>query len=255
VPADPLFWTAAAIAVLIVGFSKGGFAGGGAIAGVPILTTVTDPVTAAGIMLPILLGIDAISLWAYRGKWEWRIVRTMLPGAVIGIALGAVTFRLVDTDIIRLLLGVIVLAFVANNWLRRRILYNAPPRGPDWTRGTVFSTISGFTSTVAHAGNPPVAMYLLPQKLHRTTYQASNVLFFAMVNYVKVIPYAMLGMLNTANLSVSAALLPCVVIGTLAGVWLHTRISERIFLGAIYLSLIAIGIKLVWEGSSALLAG
>ncbi|MBI1181833.1 MAG: TSUP family transporter [Alphaproteobacteria bacterium] len=251
-PHQPLFWAVAAVAVLIVSFSKGGFAGGGAIAGVPILSTVIDPVTAAGIMLPLLIAIDAISLWAYRRRWNWRIVRTMLPGAALGVGLGALTFGLVNEDVIRLVLGVIVLLFVAHNWLKRREIGDAPPRPPDWRRGTGLATVSGFTSTVAHAGNPPIAMYLLPQKLERTTYQASNVLFFALVNYMKTVPYAVLGLLDASNLSVSAALLPAVVVGTLAGVWLHRKISQRVFLGVVYVSLAVIGTKLIWDGAGAL---
>ena len=247
-PTDTLFWIVAIPAILIVSFSKGGFAGGGAIAGVPIMSIAIDPVTAAGIILPLLILIDGISVWAYRGRWHWPTFLTMAPGIFIGIGLGGLTFDQVDVDVIRLLLGLIVYAFIANAFLRRKAHAGAEPRRPSTRRGSFFSTIAGFTSTVAHAGQPPIAMYMIPLKQGRTIYQATNVLLFAAINLVKIVPYALLGMLNPGNLEVSAMLIPFVIIGTLAGVWLHERISDRLFINVVYASLTVIGAKLIYDG-------
>ena len=252
-PEGALFWAVASLAVLIVSFSKGGFAGGGAIAGVPLMTVAIDPVSAAGIMLPLLIFIDAISLWAYRGKWSLPIFRTMLPGAVLGIALGGLTFEFVPVDVIRLLLGVIVLSFIGLRFVQRHANAAADPHTPSMGRGSLFASMAGFTSTVAHAGQPPVAMYMLPLKLDRTTYQATNVLLFAAINYTKILPYALLGMLDASNLETSLILAPLVPIGTLAGVKLHSKVSDQIFLAVVYTGLTVIGIKLIYDGISGLI--
>ncbi|MDA0339020.1 MAG: sulfite exporter TauE/SafE family protein [Proteobacteria bacterium] len=252
-PEGILFWAVAGLAVLIVSFSKGGFAGGGAIAGVPLMTIVIDPVSAAGIMLPLLIFIDAISVWAYRGKWDVAVLKTMLPGAIIGIGLGGLTFQFVDTDVIRLLLGLIVGSFIALRWFQRRTNAAAPPRQPSWFRGSGLATVAGFTSTVAHAGQPPVAMYMLPLKRDRTTYQATNVLLFAAINYTKILPYALLGMLDVSNLEISLMLAPLVPVGTLAGVWLHSKVSDKLFLAVVYAGLVVIGAKLIYDGVAGLL--
>ena len=252
-PEGILFWLVAGLAILIVSFSKGGFAGGGAIAGVPLMSIVIDPITAAGIMLPLLILIDAISVWAYRGKWSLPIFKTMIPGAIVGIGLGALTFEFIHEDALRLLLGVIVFGFIAFRWFRRAANAAAPPAAPSYTRGGFLAGIGGFTSTVAHAGQPPVAMYMLPLKQDRTTYQATNVLLFAAINYVKILPYGLLGMLDTSNLMTSAMLAPLVPIGTLAGVWLHHRISDRLFINVVYVSLVFIGGKLIYDGVMGLM--
>ncbi|MFN3233333.1 MAG: sulfite exporter TauE/SafE family protein [Alphaproteobacteria bacterium] len=251
-PADPLFWIVAIPAILIVSFSKGGFAGGGAIAGVPIMTIAVDPVQAAAIMLPLLLVIDAISVWSYRKHWDLAVFKTMVPGAIIGIALGGLTIDVVNQDVIRLLLGLIVFGFIANAFIRRKVDAYAPAQQPSTRRGSLFSTVAGFTSTVAHAGQPPVAMYMLPLKQSRTVYQATNVLLFATINFVKIVPYALLGMLSSDNLTTSAALVPVVVVGTLGGVWLHKKISDLLFLRVVYASLVLIGAKLIYDGIDGL---
>ncbi len=252
-PTDPLFWIVAIPAILIVAFSKGGFAGGGAIAGVPIMTIAIDPVQAAAIMLPLLIVIDAISVWSYRKHWDLNVYKTMVPGAIIGIALGGLTIDIVNQDVIRLILGVIVFGFIANAFIRRKVDAYAPAKQPSTRRGSLFSTVAGFTSTVAHAGQPPIAMYMLPLNQTRTVYQATNVLLFATINYVKIIPYALLGMLNADNLTTSAVLAPVVVFGTLAGVWLHHKISDLLFLRVVYASLVLIGGKLIYDGIAGLI--
>src|SRR3954453_7291198 len=85
--ADPLFYLAAAPAVLLMGLSKGGFAGLGLLS-LPLLALVVSPVQAAAIMLPILIAQDVVTVWAYRRAWDSRNLAILLPGAALGIGLG-----------------------------------------------------------------------------------------------------------------------------------------------------------------------
>lgn len=252
-PSDPLFWGLASLAVLFVGFSKGGFAGGGAIAGVPVLTLVTDPVTAVAVMLPLLLFMDVIAVIAYQRKWSASILKTMVPGAIIGIAIGTFTFSVFNADVIRLILGTIVIAFALNFWLRRDVAEARAPRPPSFTRGAIFGSMSGFTSFVAHAGHPPIAFYLLPQKLDRTTYQATSVLFFFIVNWAKLPPYAFLGLFDSTNLMTSAILAPLVPVGIFMGIWLHKRVTDQFFTRTLYGVLLVLGLKLAYDGAAGLI--
>src|SRR5690606_7599054 len=72
-PADPLFWIVAAIAVTLVGLAKGGFTGVGMV-GTPMLALIVPPLQAVAIMLPILLVQDVVSVWAYRRHWDaWNL--------------------------------------------------------------------------------------------------------------------------------------------------------------------------------------
>jgi len=81
---DPLFLAVGAIAVILLGLSKGGLAGIGAL-GTPLLALVVGPVEAAAIILPILIVQDAVGVWAFRKSWDGHVLALMLPGAVIGI--------------------------------------------------------------------------------------------------------------------------------------------------------------------------
>ena len=250
---DPWFYAAAIPAVLIAGISKGGFGGGVGLVAVPLMALVISPVQAAGIMLPILCLMDLFGAWAYRRRWDGRNLRILLPAALLGIAVGTATFRVFDGDMIRLMLGLLALAFVARHLFGLGAAETGPGRPPDVWRGGFWGLVAGFTTFVAHAGGPPLSIYLLPQRLDRTVFVATATMFYITVNYVKLVPYGWLGQLNTGNLATAAALAPLVPIGMGLGLVLHRRVSDRLFYRLCYGLLAATGSKLLYDGVAGML--
>lgn len=245
---DPWFYIVAIPAVLITGISKGGF-GGVALLAVPLMALVISPIQAAGIMLPILLVMDMTGLRAYQGQWDKQNLMILLPGAAIGIAVGALTAHLVNDDVVRLIVGVIAISFCLH-WVFRGRTKNAI-KNPDSKLGVLLGTVSGYTSFVAHAGAPTYQLFVLPQKLDRQLYAGTSAVFFACVNLIKIAPYAMLGMLAPANLWTSLALLPLAPIGVLIGVWANRTLSNDIFYRIIYSMVFLVGLQLCWQGLSS----
>lgn len=245
---DPLFYLAAVPAVLIAGISKGGFGAGLGLLAVPMMALVLPPVQVAAIMLPILCLMDVVGIWAYWKKWEGQVLLRLALAAAIGIVVGALTFHIMAPWAIRLLIGIIALGFTANYAARRLWGNGVPQRRPAASSGWIWGAVSGFTSFTAHAGGPPVNVYLLPLGLPKTQYQATTVAFFLLVNYAKLIPYTGLGLFTGENLMTSAALFPVAVAGILAGIWLHDRVPAGLFYTACYFFLALTGVKLVYDG-------
>ncbi len=245
---DPWFYAVAAPAVLIAGISKGGFGGGVGLVVVPLMALVISPIQAAGIMLPILCMMDLFGVWNYRGRWDARNLRILLPAALLGIAIGTATFRTLNGDMIRLMLGLLALAFVGHHLLRRDDAEQGERRPPDILRGGFWGTVAGFTTFVAHAGGPPISIYLLPQRMDRTLFVGTATVFYISVNYVKLIPYGWLGQLNAVNVATSFALAPLVPLGMWLGFMLHRRVSDRLFYRVCYGLLTATGGKLLYDG-------
>lgn len=253
-PAFPLaFYPVAVVAVLLTGIAKGGFGGGAGGVAVPLMSIFIAPPEAAGIMLPILCAMDLFGVHAWRGQWSLEHLKALLPGALVGIALGGLAFGALSVDAIRLVVGTIAVTFAANRWLRisERIAARlaARPRKPGRIAGFVWGGLSGFTSTLAHAGGPPFAVYMLPQKLDKSLLVGTSVLFFFVVNYTKLLPYYLLGQLNAGNLAASLLFAPLAPLGIWLGVWLHRRISERAFYQLSYALLFATGVKLVFDAA------
>lgn len=247
---DPLFFVIAIPALLLVGISKGAFGGGLGMLAVVMMALVVSPVTAAAIMLPILCLMDIFGVYAYRGRWHQANMRILIPAAVVGIVVGAVSFRYMDASLIRVVIGFIAVSFSLNYWLRPDT-GEAPAREPSTVRGGFWGGIAGFTSFVTHAGGPPVAVYLLPQRLDKTTYVATIAILFIVINYVKLVPYAWLGQFGGENLLTSLALAPLAPVGMWLGIWCHKRVPEEWFFRVCYVLLFAAGVKQLFDGLSA----
>ena len=95
--ADPLFIAVAIAAVFIVALAKSGLVSSLGVAGVPILTLVMPPKEAAAFMLPALLLMDVIAVWAWRHEISWPNIAILVPGAVVFLPLGA-TLEIANLD-------------------------------------------------------------------------------------------------------------------------------------------------------------
>lgn len=246
---DPWFWVLAAPAFLLTGISKGGFASGAGNVAVPLMALIVPAPQAAGIALPVLCAMDISSIRAWWGRWSWAQLRIILPGGLAGIAVGAAVFGVMSDAAVRLMVGGIALVFLARSlWQARPGRPLPAPAAPGRLRGGFWGMISGLTSTIAHAGGPPLAVYMYPLRLDRATLAATTVVFFAVMNYVKLVPYALLGQLSASNLLTSLLLLPLAPIGVRLGIWLQSRMSDRVFYRIVYAMLAVTGTKLVWDG-------
>jgi uncharacterized membrane protein YfcA len=242
---DPLFYAAAVPAVLLTGISKGGF--GSALGGVavPLMALAVSPVQAAAVMLPILCLMDLVGLRAYYRKWDTDNLKIMLPGALIGIVIGALTFGMLSESAIRLMIGGLAIAFTINNWLGLAARQQTAGRSP--VKGTFWCGLSGLTSFIAHAGGPPVMVYMLPQQLDKVRYVATISVFFAFVNAAKLVPYAWLGQFSSDNLATSLALAPLVPLGVRFGMWLQDKVNTTWFYRIAQAGLLATGVQLIYK--------
>lgn len=238
----------AAVAVLIVGISKGGFVGGFGMIAVPLMSIFIDPRQAAAIMLPILCAMDIQALKIYWRGWDMDTLKSVIPGAIIGIGVGTLTFSMLNADMIRILIGVLTLLFILQKILDSILKKSKEKLDYNTTKGVICGALSGFASFIAHAGGGPLSIYVFPLKLDKTKLMATSVLFFIVVNYVKLIPYAWLGQLAFDNLLVSLILLPMAPIGVWLGAWMHSRVSNDHFYAVCYVAMFITAIKVTYDG-------
>jgi uncharacterized membrane protein YfcA len=240
------FWLIAISAVLIVGLSKSGLLGSLGLVAVPMLSLVMPPRDAAGMMLPLLLVMDAITVWNYRKDADWGILRIMVPGALVGTLIGWALWSFVSDAMVLLMVGVITLLFVADALLPlRKKLEGLPPSKP-W--GAFWGAAAGFTSFISHTGGPPYQIYTLPRRMSPVLYSGTSAFFFAIVNTSKLGPYYFLGQLNVSNLWHALLLVPVAILGVVAGVWLVRRISVKQFYTIAYALVAILAVKLVYDG-------
>lgn len=246
---DPGFYALAVPAVLLTGISKGGLSGLGALA-VPLLAMTLPPGQAVGVMLPILCLMDLFGLWAYRKAWSRSQMGVLLSGALIGIVLGALTFDRLDDNAVRIAIGGNALLFTLMSGFRAIRNPGKLERAtqPETLKGIFWSSFSGFASYIAHAGGPPLLMYLLPQRMEKMLLAGTMTVYFALVNFLKLIPYLWFGQLDLTNFTQALILTPLAPLGIWIGYWLIKRIDTKSFYRVSHALLPIAGAKLVFDG-------
>ncbi len=242
---DPWFYTVAIPAVLLMGISKSGFGSGFGSMAVPMMALAVTVPQAAAIMMPLLFIMDVLGMAVFRRDVDWRLLRFLLPFALLGIVIGTLLFKWVDPRLVAGLVGVLTLLFLA-----QRLLFppraDAPPP-PRWLGGLLTIT-SGFTSFIAHAGGPPLNAYVIPLKLKPVVFTATMAFLFFVVNLSKWVPYAWLGLLDMQQMATAVVLMPFAPIGVWVGVMLARRIQPVLFYRVVYAGMLLTGLKLVWDG-------
>lgn len=243
---DTAGWIVAGIAVLLTGISKSGL--GGAFGGlaVPFMSLWITPGQAAAVMLPLLVLIDWIGIRAYWRKWSSAEIRLLLPAAALGMLVGAAVFGWMPEKAVKGCVGAIAVLFALDRILGLRARFRLPGR-PGKGAGLFWGAVSGFTSTIAHAGSPPLLVYLLNRGLAKDTFVATTVIYFTVVNAVKVIPYVALGLFSLESLKMSLLLAPVAPLGVWIGLRALKRIPERAFQLLATAMLGLSGVKLLWD--------
>jgi uncharacterized membrane protein YfcA len=246
---DWTFYLAAVPAVILLGLSKGGFAGIGT-AATPLLALTLPPFEAAALLLPILITQDLVSLHVYRREWDAANLKAMLPGALVGMGVAWLVASRISDDAVRLGIGLIGVTFVLQSFLQRHVL---EPRVASRAGGFLWGGLSGFTSFLTQGGGPPFQVYVLPQRLPKLVLVGTSTIFFAILNALKIGPYMALGQFNTVNLATSLALLPLAIAANLAGVWLVRHMPTGLFYRIAYVLLLMISVMLLRQGTTNLL--
>jgi uncharacterized protein len=250
---DPLFYALAIPAVLALGLSKGGFAGVGQMA-TPMLALVMPPLQAAAIMLPIMIVQDCFALWVYRKDWNGRILSVVIPGAILGIGAGWLMAAHVSDAAVRAFIGITTIAFVLYHWIGPAQVA-AEAGAASVPAGVFWGAVSGFTSTLAQAGAPPYQMYVLRQNLAKMTFVGTSAIFFAAMNWLKVVPYVALGQFSTEGLGTTLVLLPLAILTNQLGFWVVRRISEPLFYKVTMIAMFLISIELLRSGVTDMVRG
>ncbi|MCE0505554.1 MULTISPECIES: sulfite exporter TauE/SafE family protein [unclassified Roseivivax] len=233
-------------AVIFAGISKGGFGSGAAFASASILALVLEPGAALGLMLPLLMVIDVVSLPAYWRRWSWPESRLLIYAGLPGVGLGALFYQWTSADAIRLVIGLVCLLFIGWAWAQKSGLVRIE-RAMGRRAGVLAGVTLGFTSFVSHAGGPAAAVYLLGRKLDKTAFQASTVLVFWAINLSKVGIYGAMGIFSRETLLLGLALVPAALLGTWLGIRAHRLVPERVFFGVTYVLLAVTGSKLIFD--------
>ena len=237
----------AGLAAILIGISKTGISGLGVLA-VVLLASVFPVRDSVGIVLPVLIVGDIVAVALYRREASWPHLWRIFPWAAIGVVIGALALGKLDNVLMQRLMGTLVVLLVIIQFVRMRKAQANPNTDPDVSRrlGIGAGLLAGFTTMVANAAGPIMAIYLLAMRLPKMIYMGTSAWYFLVLNVFKV-PFSVgLGVINMSTIMISLALAPFTIIGAFIGSKLLVRIDQRLFENlAIGLSFLA-GLRLLF---------
>jgi uncharacterized protein len=220
-------WVLAFVGAFLVGVSKTGIAGIGMLF-VVLFSMIIPAKQATGVVLPLLCFGDIVAVLAYRQHASWPHLWRLFPWAGAGVIVGFFAMsRITDTQA-KFLIGIIVVSLVAMHLYRRIRGGGQEAEHGAWFAPTI-GVLAGFTTLVANAAGPLMAVYLLAMRLPKMEYVGTAAVFFLLLNLYKV-PFMMgLGLITKPSFSFNLVLAPAVLVGALIGKSILARINQQWF--------------------------
>lgn len=234
------------IGAFIVGFGKAGFASGISLLQAPLIAYAVPARTAIGLVMPLLVFADFLAIGAFWKKWDFSKILWPLAGCVPGIGLGMTFVNSVSDHFLRQALGILALV-LTGLLIVRDVWYPSKTYRPTWWQGALVGAFAGFSSTVAHAAGPIMALFLIAQKLDKRTFVATSALFFLITNLLKLPPYIVSGLVDWEIMKVAFKLAPMVPLGIAVGWLLNRAIPQKYFVYVVYALLIVAGVDLTFR--------
>ena len=219
---SPLFWLLAITGVLLTGISKSGFAGGAGVVAVPLLSLVMPVQHAAAIMLPLLLVMDAKTVRLYWQAINLRELKSIMLAALVGITLAGSAMGSLSSTTLQWILAIFCILFAS--WQQLTPLLGKLPGA-----AYLWGALSGISSTLLHAGGPPISIYFLSKGINKKVWLAQAAVFFAMMNVIKLIPYSLNNAWHKDFLILDLILLPMAIMGVFLGHKIQAYLSEAAF--------------------------
>lgn len=224
--------------VLGTGISKSAFAGALGVFAVPLLMLRLPATEAIALMLPILIIADTFSVSSYWKKWDSQLLYLLIPGGAAGVILAHSVVSFVSMEQLRNTIAIICIVFA----LRSLLLSNSKIDFINNRIGAIgMSALSGFSSTLVHAGGPPLIMYLTSRGLAPRAFVATASAYLATMNLLKLAGFSMLGILSLENIATAALFIPLALLGNRFGVKIQEGLNITAFMKAMNILLLILG--------------
>ncbi len=215
------------ISAVLIGINKTGMPGLGLVP-VLILASAFPARASTGLQLLMIGAADIMAVLYYRRHADWSIVLRLLPWALAGIAVGSFAMRFISDSWMRPLLAWIILFMVAANYIAKAMKnFDSITGHRGYAAG--FGLLAGFTTQVANAAGPIMSLYLLSMRLDKNKYMGSAAWYFLILNWIKIPIFVAEGRITMTSLRADLAMIPFLIIGGLAGIFLLKKISQQVF--------------------------
>ncbi len=217
----PIEWFLVLLASFVLGLGKSGIKGFGVLI-VLMMAFVFEAKPSTGIIMPLLLVGDLFAIFYYRKHVMWKHLKRLLPGVVLGVLVGVWVGNTLDERLFaKLMAFIILIGLGVMLWWN-----NKSPKIQIF--GPSMGLFVGFTSMIGNLAGPFSNIYLLVMKLPKNNFIGTAAWLYFVVNWFKVPFHVFIWeTITTESLKISLFLIPAVLAGLLAGVYLVKGINDQ----------------------------
>ena len=225
---------------LLAGFTQGYTGFGSALIAIPLLTLFLDLKTAVPVSVLSGLAITLVLALALRRELERQKLMPLILGALPGVALGVFLLQELSSDLLRILLGGLLIAYSMFG-----LLFRLPRR----RRHLAWACFAGFGSgllgsTLSTIG-PPAIVYTSLTPWSRDQIKATLSGFFLASTAAVACAHAFTGLITWPVISLFSAACPALLLGVALGLWVSKRTGEQDYRRVVLVLLIGMGLGLL----------
>lgn len=220
------------------------------------LSLIIIPVMADAFSSKTSVGILAIAFWIasvqvaaqYIAKVKWIYYLKLFPGTAVGLTIGAFAMKNLNDNYISISIGAIIIILLLLSSNKNGFAMQLENFYESKIFAVVCGFLIGFTSMVANAASPVMAIYLLTQSEEKESYIGTLGTFFFFLDSIKMPINIFYGKIITiSTLAVSLYMIPLMIIGGIAGIYFIKWLPERNFRKIITVTTFLSGIKLIYK--------
>ena len=200
------------------------------------------------VLLPVLVPLDLlVNLYIVTRHFSLisrpLLFRSVVPAMGFGVLAGIVAFHLIHGALLKKIFGFLVIA-LSTRELLQLFKTKSNPKVLSKLKSILYFISAGIVHGVYASGGPlliyAVSKLNLPKSVFRSTLAAVWLIFSVLLT----VSYAISGTITADSIKFIAILLPLIVIGILAGEWLHHYIDEYRFKIFVFSVLLFAGISI-----------
>ncbi len=190
----------------------------------PLLLLILEPQTVVIVINAVAIIAFSLVLVETREHLRNRELAPMGIAAVLGTPIGVFALSTLDSSVLRISIGVLVLVLTA------MVAFNAEWRVPyPRISGPILGLISSAFTTGLAIGGPILVLFFLGRRMDRQNVRASMAFFFTIMYVAAAIGYAIQGLFTVERLILIAAAAPTVALGYWIAIKVTGRMNERVF--------------------------
>jgi uncharacterized membrane protein YfcA len=216
---------------------------GGALISIPLLAFLFN--------LKIAVPMEAIfevilSLLLIRSEYKkinWKMLIPVVIGAAIGTLLGTFFLKSLDTELLRKILGAVIILF-SLNLIRKQIQETQPVSN---IVGVIAGLVGGTLGGIFGTSGPPFVLFMANKIKDKAILRATLIGLFTIDFSWRIVVFMATGLFTSEVLKYTLYLTPALILGTIAGslTFFKVSISEKRYKQLVAGLLIIAGILLI----------